>query len=110
MQKITGQGKVMLSEAVLKHLMSDSAKALLQRQEALQAPAEPAVAEVAVPAPVQQIDDPAAITKLANEKLANMVQSGLLSLQGSDYVIEFKLAEGKLEINGKPFSSAMLTF
>ncbi len=111
MQKITGQGKVMLSEAVLKHLMNDSAKALLQQQEAVQASAEPAVAEVApVQAPVQQIDDPAVITKLANEKLANMVQSGLLSLQGSDYVIEFKLAEGKLEINGKPFSSAMLTF
>ena len=39
-----------------------------------------------------------------------MVQSGLLYLQGSDYVVDFKLAEGKLEINGKPFDSAMMSF
>jgi len=61
-------------------------------------------------APAQKVDDPEVIAKQANEKLANMVQSGLLSLQGSDYVIEFKLAEGKLEVNGKPFNSAMMGF
>lgn len=41
-------------------------------------------------------------------KLSEMVQSGLLTLQGSEYVIELKLLQGQLTVNGKPFNSAML--
>jgi uncharacterized protein YdgA (DUF945 family) len=43
-------------------------------------------------------------------KLSEMVQSGLLTLQGSEYVIELKLLQGELTVNGKPFNSAMLAF
>jgi uncharacterized protein YdgA (DUF945 family) len=66
------------------------------------------VSEAIAPTPVVVTQE--AIEKLANEKLANMVESGLLLQQGSDYVVEFKLAEGKLDVNGKPFNSAMLNF
>jgi len=72
--------------------------------------ATPAPDTVAVVPVLSNALDPDAIAKEANEKLANMVQTGLLSIQGSNYVIEFKLADGKLIINDKPFDSAMMKF
>ena len=89
-QKIQGQGKFVFSAAVMKQLVSDSIKHKLQQKE-------PGVL-------AQDID------QQASAQLAAMVQSGLLSLQGSDYVIEFKLAEGQLSVNAKPFNSAMMKF
>ena len=49
-------------------------------------------------------------TTQADQKLATMVQAGLLSLQGNEYVIEINLAQGQLTVNGKPFSPAMMQF
>ncbi len=118
-QKIKGQGKFLCSEAVLKQLMTDSVKRDLQQQAASQASViepVPADAASAVPAPVAEtpavpvVDvNQQAMTK-ANEKLTTMAQSGLLSLHGTDYVIEFKLAEGQLSVNGKPFNPAMMKY
>ena len=45
-----------------------------------------------------------------DEKLSQMVQSGLLSLQGNEYVIDISLEAGQLTVNGKPFTSAMIQF
>ncbi len=131
-QKIQGQGKLGFSDAVLKQLMVDSAKKVLQAEVA----AQPIVIESAVPAssPISTTENAAAPSPAtvppvvvqaaavpatdinqqaetqANEKIAAMVQSGLLSLQGSDYFLELKLAAGQLSVNGKPFSSAMMKF
>jgi uncharacterized protein YdgA (DUF945 family) len=44
------------------------------------------------------------------QKLSTMVQNGLLTLQGKDYVIEVNLQQGQLSINGKPFNPAMMQF
>ena len=49
-------------------------------------------------------------TTQADQKLATMVQVGLLSLQGNEYVIEINLAQGQLTVNGNPFSPAMMQF
>ncbi len=46
----------------------------------------------------------------ADQKLSAMVQGGLLSLQGSEYVIEVNLQQGQLTVNDKPFNPAMLQF
>ena len=43
-------------------------------------------------------------------KLSTLVQSGLLTLQGSEYVIEVNLLQGQLSVNGKPFNPAMMQF
>ena len=45
-----------------------------------------------------------------DENLAAMVKSGLLILNGTEYVVEVKFAEGQLTVNGKPFTSAMIQF
>ncbi len=46
----------------------------------------------------------------ADQKLSEMVQNGLLSLQGSEYVMEASLQQGQLTINDRPFKAAMLPF
>jgi uncharacterized protein YdgA (DUF945 family) len=45
-----------------------------------------------------------------DEKLASLVQSGILVSNGSDYVVEFKLADGQLTVNGQPFNPSAMKF
>lgn len=126
-QKLQGHGKLSLPVAFMNEWMQSSIKRSLQNGTAtlpssdtkpvaendkvtavVQKNDSPAVASA--PVSPSAIDDPELIAKLVNEKLANLVQSGLLSLQGSDYIIELKLANGQFEVNGKPFNSAMMGF
>ena len=104
----------------MKQVMGDWVKQSMQKQAAMQEPVvvapvsnDPAAVVQAAPdaaAVSKPADDQENVTQQVNEKLANMVQSGLLSLQGSDYIIDFKLTDGRLELNGKPFDSAMMGF
>ena len=47
---------------------------------------------------------------LTDKKLSALVEAGLLSIQGSEYVIEMNLQQGQLLVNGKPFNPAMMKF
>ncbi|MCX7117207.1 MAG: YdgA family protein [Legionellales bacterium] len=47
---------------------------------------------------------------LADQKLSAMIHSGLVTLQGKEYVTELNLAEGQLTVNGKPFTQSMMQF
>lgn len=68
------------------------------------APTDPAATPS--PAPVDTTQQATAITE---SQLAALVQSGvLLVVQGDYYLIEMKLEQGKLLINGKPYDPAML--
>jgi len=49
-------------------------------------------------------------TVQTTQKLADLVSSGLLSMQGTEYVIELNLTQGQLTVNGKPFSPSMMQF
>ena len=46
----------------------------------------------------------------SDEKIAGLVKAGLLSVNGSDYLIEIKLQQGQLLVNGMPFNPGMLQF
>jgi uncharacterized protein YdgA (DUF945 family) len=89
----------------------------MQQQAANPAKADVANAEQAA-TPVQQQAAPAVnpadaaqqATVLADKQLASMVQSGILSVQGNDYVVEMSFTQGQLTINGKLFNPAMLKF
>ncbi len=109
-QKIKGDGQIVISKSVLKQLLHDSVKQSLLRKEAAvtvqTVPASPSTPDVSV----QVIANQGFVEKQVNEKLTTMVNTGLLSAQGSDYVIEFKLADGRLDVNGKPFDSTMMKF
>lgn len=60
------------------------------------------------PVTVEDIDKQASIQ--TDQKLTEMVQSGLLVLQGNEYSIDISLSQGQLSVNGKPFSPSMLQF
>lgn len=109
-QKIHGEGKLMFSGAVLKQLLTDSAKQMLQKQAVIQTAVVAPVPPEALPAPAPVVDINQQAVTQANARLAEMVQSGLLVLQGSDYTMELKLAEGQLSVNGQPFNPAMMKF
>lgn len=72
------------------------------------APSQPVAAEPIKPMTLAELHQQAQAE--ADQKLATLVQSGLLSLQGTDYVIELNLQQGQLSVNGKPFNPAMMQF
>lgn len=45
-----------------------------------------------------------------DKKISALLQAGLLTTQGSEYVIEVTLQQGQLLVNGKPFNPAMIQF
>jgi len=67
-----------------------------------------AIPAPAKPATPQEIEQKAKAQ--ADERLAGLIHAGLLVQKGDDYVIEFKLAEGQLSVNGQPYNSAMTKF
>jgi uncharacterized protein YdgA (DUF945 family) len=74
-------------------------KALIQELQANQAAGTQ-------PQPTQ-----ADLAAMATDKqLKGMEQAGLLVLQGTDYVVEMSLEQGKVIVNGKPFDPSMLKF
>lgn len=119
-QKIKGNGKVKVPAAVLKQVLEASNSQRLANQAAQQA--TPAVQPVAdgdaatatqpatVPAPVVTPDIAQQASAQTTQQMANLLQSGLFVQQGSDYAIELSFEQGKLSVNGKPFTPTMLKF
>lgn len=111
-QKLEGQGKIIVPLAVLKEALLTS----MMQKQATQASQLPAPAAVPAPAPgTLTVTTPAVVDKVAlsievDKHLQSMVQSGLLVQQGTDYTLEIKLSHGQFLVNGKPFNSAMLAF
>lgn len=62
----------------------------------------------ATPATPEEID--AKAKAQTDEKLASLVQAGVLVAKGDDYVVEFKLTDGQLTVNGQPFNPSTMKF
>ena len=132
-QKIKGEGKVTMSMAVFKDLLKESLKRKIEAsiafekamaQSAAQTQAMPAETDatkqdatnVATPSPtdVKSTPDLSAsdldqrVSTEADQKIAALVSSGVILTQGGDYVLEFKMIQGQLMINGKTFNPAMV--
>lgn len=120
MQKIQGNGKLKMPAAVVKQLMTESIK---QKMMSPQAQTDGQTA-AATTQPTQQQSNPdttaqaaanssdvsqQAVT-LADKQLATLVQNGVLTQQGTDYVIEVSLNQGQFTINGKPYNPEMMKF
>ncbi|WP_426741064.1 DUF945 family protein, partial [Pseudomonas aeruginosa] len=45
-----------------------------------------------------------------DKQINELEQSGLITVDGKDYVIEMSLSEGKFTVNGKPFDPSMMKF
>ena len=62
----------------------------------------------AAPVTIAELDQQA--VHHADQKLADLIRVGALQAKGADYVLELKLASGRLLVNGHPFHSGMLSF
>ena len=49
-------------------------------------------------------------TEQSEQKLQALVQAGLLSIQGANYVVVLNLKAGQLTVNGQPFNPKMMAF
>ena len=45
-----------------------------------------------------------------DKQLGSLEQTGLITVNGTDYVVEVSLEQGKFTVNGKPFDPTMLKF
>ncbi|RUR16501.1 YdgA family protein [Legionella septentrionalis] len=135
-QKTEGDGKIKLPVMLVKNLMKQSISQQLKGQQSLPQPqpsnssqndgsTDAAAAtttqsqqqaqteqpqQTTAQQPTQltpaQIDEQAEVQ--TEKKLADLVQAGVLSMQGDYYVVELKLANGQLTVNGQPFNPAVM--
>ncbi|MCW8417443.1 YdgA family protein [Fluoribacter dumoffii] len=112
MQKIQGKAKLQVPAEAVKAIMKQSViqqiakKPELQQTLTEQLQANQTAAQTTQPAPtVEQLAEMQA-TKQVNA----LQQSGLITVKGTDYVIEVSLDQGKFTINGKPYDPSMMKF
>lgn len=121
-QKVEGDGKLRIPAEVLRQVLVKSAKEKLMQQPDLPG------TESAGDAKKEQIDEGDVVAEESadkqvtvaeieqkakqqtDQKLENLVQSGVLQKKEDAYIIEMKLANGQLLINGKPFNMDMFKF
>ena len=130
-QKVQGDGKLKLPIKLVKELVTQSVKIKLM-SNAL-ASNEPVVAQStnaitktdaasevnkantvgaveSATKPASDVDISQQVVTQTDEQINAMLQSGLIVKQNDDYLTTFKLNQGQLVINGKPFNPAMLKF
>lgn len=109
-QKTQGNAKLKMPIEVVKQLMQQSIMQQMAKQPEMQQ------------ALIQQLQNsqgqsnqaeptPEQIAAMQVDKQINeLEQSGLITVDGKDYVIEMSLSEGKFTVNGKPFDPSMMKF
>ncbi|KTD34934.1 putative membrane protein YdgA-like protein [Legionella moravica] len=109
-QKVQGNAKLRVPTAVVKMLMQQSIMQQManqpEMQQALiqQLQSNNPQTSSAAPTPEQ-------LAAMQTEKqISSLEQSGLITVDGSDYVVEVSLDQGKVTVNGKPFDPSMLKF
>ncbi|KTD14601.1 putative membrane protein YdgA-like protein [Legionella gratiana] len=118
MQKIQGKAKLQVPAEAVKEIMKQSImqqlskepnlqQTLMQQLQANQATNQPA-AKTTQPAPTPTAEQ---LADMQTEKQLNALkQSGFIIAQGTDYIIEVSLEQGKFIINGKPYDPSMMKF
>ena len=112
MQKIQGKAKLQVPAEAVKQIMKQSViqqiakKPELQQTLTQQLQANQTAAQTNQPAPtVEQLAE-----MQTNKQINALQQSGLITVQGTDFVIEASLDQGKFTINGKPYDPSMMKF
>ncbi|MCW8444883.1 YdgA family protein [Fluoribacter gormanii] len=112
MQKIQGKAKLQVPAEAVKAVMKQSViqqianKPDLQQTLTQQLQASQAAGQTSQPALT-----PEQLAEMqTNKQLSALQQSGLITVQGTDYVMEVSLDQGKFTINGKPYDPSMMKF
>ncbi|QMT60873.1 YdgA family protein [Legionella sp. PC997] len=107
MQKMQGEGYFKAPRTTVKALMTASIKSDLTNNS--QANPETQVTSSGSTNPTQILSNPDNEAANKAEKiLQDLVNKGVLKIEGNDYVLTFKLENQKMIINGQPFTPDML--
>lgn len=103
--KLKGHGKFAAPREVIVAFLNESAKRKLAKQPALrQALLDDAQSRGEV------IVDPQQMSHIvANKQLAKLIELNVLQKQGHNYVLKFKIENGRFFVNGQPFNKAALS-
>ena len=107
MQKIHGKSHLKVPAAAVREVLQKSVMQQMAKQpEYQQALTQELTPPGATPAPgAEQL-----AAMQADKQLNLLQQNGLVVAQGSDFVLDMTLEQGKLMVNGKPFDASMLKF
>lgn len=115
MQKIEGEGKIKLPQALLSTMIlrAEKEKLLAQKKESDTSANAPSTTEAKQPEVAQassskSIDEQAEIA--AKNRVTNLVNAGAIVPKDAYYLINMKLAAGQISVNGRPLSAEMLQF
>ncbi|MGC1182929.1 YdgA family protein [Legionella sp.] len=113
MQKINGKAKLKVPAAAVKELMRQSVIQQIAKQPDLQQTLAQQlqgnqIVSTSENQPTLTVDQIASIQ--TEKQLSALQQTGLITVLGTNYLIEVTLEQGKFIVNGKPFDSAMLKF
>lgn len=107
LQKMNGESHLRLSETVVTNWLHDVIKkSMLQKATK---PVHTSVEKESQPSPINIADIETQTAAKVAEKKREWTHSGVLILEGQNYLILIKLENGKLTINGHAFSPALLT-
>jgi uncharacterized protein YdgA (DUF945 family) len=108
MQKMQGNAKLRIPAAAIKELMERSVLQQIAKQPELKQQLQ---ANQAAATPNQAVLTTEQLASAqADKQLSKLQQNGLIMVQGTDYLVEITLSQGKFTVNGKPFDSSMLKF
>ncbi|CEK11572.1 YdgA family protein [Legionella hackeliae] len=108
-QKMQGEGQFRAPIATVRQLLIASTKSDLDSKNTPATNNQPAVVPGAVANPVSAVTDTQAEAQMQVDKMLQALTSkGFLKVEGSDYVLIFKLENQQLIINGQPFNPNML--
>ena len=109
-QKVKGNAKLKVPTAVVKQLMQQSVTQQMVRQPDMQ---KALMQQLQSTQPQTNQSTPTAeqLSVMQTDKqLAALEQTGLITVQGSDYLMEVNLDQGKFTVNGKPFDPSKMKF
>jgi uncharacterized protein YdgA (DUF945 family) len=108
-QKVQGKAKLRVPALVVKQMLQQSIAQQMNKQPELQQElikqlqgVQPQNNPITVPTPEQLA------AMQADKQLESLKQKGVITVDGTDYLIEVNLDQGKFAVNGKPFDSSML--
>lgn len=112
MQKVHGKARLKVPAVAVKELMKQAEIQQMAKQNVSQSPAaQPTANPSATTQPVQPaLPSEQDIAMQVEKQLNALQQSGVIVVQGNDYLVEVTLDNGKFTVNGKPFDSSMLKF
>ncbi|QLZ69755.1 hypothetical protein FOLKNPGA_02553 [Legionella sp. PC1000] len=107
MQKMNGEGHFKAPITTVKALVTASLKNNLANQTQATPDAPGTLPNATSPAQILTNPDNEAASQ-ADKMLQDFVSKGFLKIEGSDYVLTFKIENQKIFVNGQPFNPEML--